>query len=287
MTITDSGYRQGRVLADHDPCGTSHRHDARALIVITTCNRSDMVRNFAPDFHRFCQNDRRYDFVLSIDGAEVGSNPDTLQFALEQKIAFLQSDQPEGVGISKNRVLRKLDGYDYYFFAEDDVQLCDARVFDTCISVSQATGIHHFSFHEPERIREIVSTSVWEGREIIHARYGSAQVSFYTGASLRKAGGWHPRFARWRRGGHTEHSYRIHRQGLAPAPFNIISSCLKCFAWNNPTSVVDSDHMPITKDGILIDEQSLIDEDLGYVEISTPSPFQLIVPSVVGEDALV
>jgi hypothetical protein len=113
---------------------------------------------------------------------------------------------------------------------------------------------------------------------IIHALYGSAQLSFFTRTALAAAGGWHPDFASRRRGGHTEHSYRVYRNGLAPAPFNIAEGCLGDLGWGNPPSVVSPDGLPITSDGIFTAEQELIDRRLKHFPLATLSPFRLVVP---------
>jgi hypothetical protein len=267
-----------RVLADYAGGRSGYRLDAQALISITTCDRSPLVRAFVPAFHRFCLGNPRFDLLLSIDGAAFGSNPDSLAFARERGIAFLVSRIPEGVGISKNRVVARLGGYTYYFFVEDDVELLDPRVFDTHIRLSEESGIHHFSLHERARIRHVISTTECQGTKIIHALYGSAQLSFFTRTALVAAGGWHPDFASRRRGGHTEHSYRVYRNGLAPAPFNIAEGCLGDLAWANPPSVVSDCGRPITSNGILTAEQELIDRRLKHLPLATPSRFRLAVP---------
>jgi hypothetical protein len=267
-----------RVLADYAGGRSEWRLGARALISITTCDRSPLVRTFVPAFHRFCLGNPRFDFLLSIDGVDFGSNPDTIAFARERGIAFVASRDPEGVGISKNRVLTRLGGYTCYFFVEDDVELLDPRVFETHIRLSEASGIHHFSLHERARIRDVISTVECQGMNIIHALYGSAQLSFFTRTALAAAGGWHPDFASCRRGGHTEHSYRVYRNGLAPAPFNIAEGCLGHLRWGNPPSVVSPDGLPITSDGIFTAEQELIDRRLKHLPLATLSPFRLVVP---------
>jgi hypothetical protein len=267
-----------RVLADCAAGRSGSLPGAQALISITTCDRSPLVRAFAPAFHRFCLDHPRFDLVLSVDGAAFGSNPDTVAFARERGIAFVASRDPEGVGISKNRVVASLGGYAYYFFVEDDVELLDPRVFETHIRLSEASGIHHFSLHERARIRRVISTTRCQGMNIIHALYGSAQLSFFTRTALSAAGGWHADFASWRRGGHTEHSYRVYRNGLAPAPFNIVERCLGDLCWGNPPSVVSPDGLPITSDGILTAEQELIDRRLKHLPLPTLSPFRLVVP---------
>jgi len=267
-----------RVLADYAGGNSEYRLGAQALIAITTCDRSPLVRAFVPAFHRFCLGNPRFDLLLSIDGAAFGSNPDSLAFARERGIAFVMSRVPEGVGISKNRVVARLGGYRYYFFVEDDVELLDPRVFDTLIRLSDGSGIHHFSLHERARIRHVMSTSEFQGMKIIHALYGSAQLSFFTRTALVAAGGWHPDFASRRRGGHTEHSYRVYRNGLAPAPFNIAEDCLGDLVWGNPPSVVSPGGQPITSHGIFTAEQELIDRRVMHLHLATPSPFRLAVP---------
>jgi hypothetical protein len=52
-----------------------------------------------------------------------------------------------------------------------------------------------------------------------------ARTSASTRAWPETVGGWHPSFARYRRWGHTEHSCRFVRAGLAPPPFNVAERC--------------------------------------------------------------
>src|SRR4051812_45090769 len=113
----------------------------RALIAITTCRRLEYLRSYLPHFAAFCAGDPHFDLVVAIDGTE----EDTLAFCEDWSIAAVYSDEREGVGLSKNRVLRCFGDYDYYFFVEDDVELLDGAVFPAHVDVARASGIHHLS----------------------------------------------------------------------------------------------------------------------------------------------
>jgi hypothetical protein len=193
----------------------------RALICITTCQRLKYLRRYLPHFARFCAADCRFQLLISLDGTE----PEVLAFCDEWQIPLVYSDEREGVGIAKNRVLDRFSDFDYYFFLEDDVELVDGSVFPGHVAVAQSSGIHHFSLFRQGGARKPIAESIVDGRRIIHCLYGGADFNFFTGEGLRQVGGWHPRFAEYRRFGHTEHSYRFVRRGLAPAPFNPVQTC--------------------------------------------------------------
>lgn len=234
----------------------------KGLVVITTCNRYKLFRLNLSKIVGFLKNKNRYDLVVAIDGMESSENHFSLQYAQSIGVACVVGDKQEGVGISKNRVVSLLPDYDFYFFIEDDVEVMGPRVFDEHLNVARVSNIHHFSLHHPSRLWQQILSSDFHGLGVIHTLFGSAQLNFFTGHALRTVGGWHKDFATLRRGGHTEHSYRVYRNGLAPAPFNFIEDLAKHCVWHDPEHVVWNKGVPQEDNGIYTIEAELIDKKL-------------------------
>lgn len=193
------------------------------LICITTYNHSALVKAFIWDYILFVQCHENFDFVLSLDG----SDKETIKYCERFGIPLIYSEKNEGVGISKNRVIETLSGYDNYFFIEDDVELLNPEVFDIHIDLSKKLDIHHFSLYPAWRSMEQVGELTTNNYHIIQTMYGSAQVNFFTRQGLDKVGGFHPMFAQYKRFGHTEHTYRFYHAGLSKYPFHIIKECIE------------------------------------------------------------
>lgn len=238
------------------------------LVAINTCNRPQLLREnlklLRQALNRLPGQGQDIDLVVSIDGMEMSSNQQAKQMALDMQVSCIVSDKPEGVGVSKNRVFKLLSDYDYYFFLEDDVKILDAQVFYQHIELFEQTGIHHFSLHEPERLIDLSEpTQIEQHKSIIHAQYGSAQFNFFTREALTTVGGFHRSFAKIRRGGHTEHSYRIYRAGLTPAPFNYAQHLASMCRWSNPPTVVIPHGHKVASNRLLEVENALIEQHLG------------------------
>jgi hypothetical protein len=176
------------------------------------------------------------------------------------------------VGLAKNRALARFPEFDYYFFIDDDTEVVDGSVFAQHIAASRASGIHHFSLFAAGGLRKPMHTSTAGGWSIAHGLYGGGPFSFFTGEGLRQVGGWHPRFAEFRRWGHTEHSWRFMRAGLAPAPFNVIDGLDRACIWHFHPSVTSSAEMPRDADQLTTPERELIDARLTHVPLQTLSP---------------
>jgi hypothetical protein len=240
-----------------------------ALVCITTCERASYLRRYLPHFAKLCAGDSRFSLLVSLDGPD----RDTVRLCEEWRVPLVHSAEREGVGISKNRVLESFPDFDYYFFLEDDVELVDGSVFPAHVELSQVSGIHHFSLFARRRIRNYTEESLVAGRRVRHGFYGSASFNFFTGEGLRQVGGWHPRFAEYRRWGHTEHSYRFFRAGLAPAPFNVAEELTETCIWHIPPSVTRSNLLPGDANQIVAPERELIDLELRHVPLQTLSPY--------------
>jgi hypothetical protein len=241
--------------------------DYQALVCVTTCQRLRYLRRYLPHLASFCARDSRFSLLVSLDG----DGADTRRFCERWEVPLVYSDQREGVGISKNRVLERFPDFDCYFFLEDDVEVVDGRVFPAHVELSQTSGIHHFTLFERGGTRKVTTQSMAAGHRVLHGLYGGADFSFYTGAGLRQVGGWHPRFAEYRRWGHTEHSYRFVRAGLAPAPFNVAEDLADACIWHSPPAVTRVDGVPIDADQIAAPERELMDQELTHVSVETIS----------------
>lgn len=249
------------------------------LIAITTCSRPDHVRAHLPRLARCAGETGRADLVLAIDGLCEPGNRSALEIARACGVSCVVADRSEGVGISKNRVVALLGGYDHYFFIEDDVGVRSARVFSEHARMHRETGIHHFSLHPTERLLEELAPSRICGGEVIrHAMYGGAQFNFFTRESLLRVGGWHTDFAEIRRGGHTEHSYRIFRSGLCPAPFNFVEGLLHCCRWTEPPSVVRNRDLAVAENRLFELENALIAERIEWMPFASGSEGRLLRP---------
>jgi len=236
---------------------------ANTLVAFTTCARPKLIRKNLSCLIHCLQGLRGFDLVVAIDGLSVTGNKETLSLVQKMGVDCIVANEPEGVGISKNRVLSLLGGYDYYFFIEDDVEVLSSDLFNRHIEAYLKTGIHHFSLHEPARLLNERKLTILRSGEIIrHTQFGSAQVNFFTQTALTKVGGWHARFGELRRGGHTEHSYRVCNAELCPAPFNYIDTLTHCCSWHNPASVVSARAYTIAPNRLLEIENDLIAQKL-------------------------
>jgi hypothetical protein len=241
--------------------------DYRALVCITTCNRAGYLHRYLPHFARFCVEDPRFTLLVALDG----NDGDTLKFCDEMAVPVVYSDQREGVGMSKNRAVQCFPDFDHYFFLDDDVELWDGSVFPAHVELAEASAVHHFSLFERNGLRKPTSDSVISGRRVDHGLYGGGVFNYYTATALQTVGGWHPLFARYRRWGHTEHSYRVFRAGLAPAPFNVALELSGACIWHSPPAVTRVQGVALDEDQIAAPERELMDQELTYVPVQTLS----------------
>lgn len=242
------------------------------LICINTYKSVDLVKAFIWDYIYFSQNNNQYDFIVSLDGYD----QKTIDYCMKYKIPLLYSTKNEGVGISKNRVIESYGDYDNYFFIEDDIELLNSTVFDLHIKLSQELNIEHFSLFEERRIRERMNVTTHSKYHIIQAMYGGAPFNFFTKKGLEKVGGFHTDFAKYKRFGHTEHTYRFVNNGLSKYPFQIIQECLEgYFRWNDPISRIKIS-VEISKNRLFVEEEKLIEKKLEYFPVKTLSSYKII-----------
>lgn len=239
----------------------------RALITITTCQRLDRIRRYAPHFAQFCNSDPRFSLLLALDGADDGYD----EFCSEWQLPLISSQQREGVGLSKNRVLDHFPDFDYYFFLDDDVELMDGSVFPAHVRLAREATIHHFSLFERGGLRQVTGETIIGDASVAHGMFGGGQFNFYTGYGLMKVGGWHTDFAEFRRWGHTEHTYRFFHAGLTPAPFNVVTSLSDACLWHYPPPVTRIANVLVDEDQISAVERRVMDAKLKYFPVTTLS----------------
>lgn len=237
---------------------------ATSLICITTCNRLEEIKKFIFPIIDFCNHNDKYDFLLSLDG----NNADYQSFSNQFNIPLLYSDCREGVGLAKNRVLKQFPGYDYYFFLEDDIELLNPGVFDNHIDFSKTCNTPHLSYTV---FGESTTLIVQERWHVLQGYHSGAQFSFFEAKALFKVGGWNTLFAKYKRFGHTEHSYRFYNSNLQPFPFIALKSTFSDFILHDPPHVTiladdkDFDYHP--------EEIELIKAKIKFTPVKIISPY--------------
>jgi len=242
----------------------------KTLVCINTCNRSDQLMGYVFDFIKYCRNKKDYDFIVSLDGKD----EDTINFCEKYKIPLIYSEKREGVGISKNRVLEKFNDYDYYFFLEDDVELLNGEIFEKHIDVANRCGFYHISLDERWRFIGNEDTKECGREKINYYDYGSASFNFFTKEGIEIVGGFHEEFAKYKRFGHTEHTYRYVNVKLHDRAFMVLENCFEGYCnWHNPPSVTDPKQFKLTKNRLATIEQDVIDKKLSNFPIKTLSKY--------------
>lgn len=237
----------------------------KSLICITTCKRVDYLKMIIFPFVAHCNASDKYDFLLAQDGNE----SEYAVFCDQYNIPMIYSDEREGVGISKNRVLSMFPDYDFYFFIEDDVELLDGSVFDDFIKVYAKTGFPHMSINF---LRDVIKNEIIGEYELQFAYWGGAQFNFFAGTGLKKVGGWHGLFAQYKRYGHTEHTYRFFYQGLQPSPFIAITNINQKLMLHNPPHVSVESGNVNDRTQLIEDEEKLIEQKSCFQPVTTFSP---------------
>ena len=244
----------------------------KTLICLNTCARALNIKALSWGYIDFCKDKDNYDFIISLDGID----DKTIDYCNKFNIPLLYSEEREGVGLSKNRVLESYRDYDYYFFIEDDAELLNPAIFDIHIELSKKLDIHHFSLFDRSRFKEITDNTKHKEYNIIHSLYGGAPFNFFTRKGLDKVGGFHTLFAKFKRFGHTEHTYRFVNNNLSKYPFNVIENLIEGYCrWNDPLSVTQI-KVATTKNRLFKDEEDLINLKLKYFELKTISKYTIL-----------
>jgi hypothetical protein len=239
---------------------------ANSLISITTCNRLSEVKKYIWDYLRFINQNSNFHFVLALDGNETSY----IEFAEEYDIPLIYSEEREGVGLSKNRVLTQFPDYEYYFFIEDDVELLNSEIFNKIIQISKRKNYPHFcNNHEKSKIYE----EYFDHIKITHSMTGGAQFAFYSKVGIDKVGGFNTCFAKYKRYGHTEHTYRFMHAKLQPNPFIFPPSFFNYFIVHAPKVVTQICNVKTNKLQLIDEEQRLIDLKINFINLKTLCEF--------------
>jgi|SRR5690554_129485 len=235
----------------------------KSLITITSCNRLSEVQKYIWDYLSFVNQNKDFHFVLALDGNE----KNYLDFCNEFDIPLIYSEEREGVGLSKNRVLTQFPDYDYYFFIEDDIELINPKIFIEHIHLFKKTGYHHFC-NNHERSKLLIDEN-----NLLFSKAGGAQFAFYTHQAIEKVGGFHTLFAKYKRFGHTEHTYRLFHAKLQPAPFIFSPEWRKMILVHAPVAVTQHSGLKTNENELIEEEQALIDNKTTHFPLSTLSSF--------------
>jgi hypothetical protein len=202
-----------------------------------------------------------------------GKDPSYIKFFEKNKIPLIYSECREGVGLSKNRVLAKFPNYEYYFFIDDDVELINADVFEIHIEISNNAKLHHLSLGEQKRFIDVTEIKKIHNFSLMYSMIGSGAFNFFTKKGIDQVGGWHTEFARHKRFGHTEHSYRYYNKGISKAPFITIMECINYLRWHNPISVTPVPNVEVSQKLLHDSEVNIMKKKLEYFPISTICQF--------------
>lgn len=250
----------------------------KSLICITTCNRLLYLKYILPEYIEFCQQHSEFDFLITLDG----KSEEIIAFLKELGIPFLYSEEREGVGLAKNRVLEQFPEYDYYFFIDDDVQLLNGAIFKGYINLAEKHHYAHMSCGEYKHFYGDFENPTIDGDPFIMTNWGSGVFNFFTKTGLQKVGGWHTLFAKYRRYGHTEHTYRFFHSGLNPRPYIVPEQFTQGYLrFRNPPSVTSNTSELINpKTGYNYAEEDLIKSKSSFFPVKTISKYQYIAGDV-------
>lgn len=160
-------------------------------------------------------------------------------------------------------------------FVEDDVGLLNSAVFDLHIKAAQELNVHHMSLFPEERIfGKQKELRLINGFTVYCSLFGGAPFNYFTKTGIDTVGGFHTCFAKYRRFGHTEHSYRFVNAGLADYPFYVLSDCLHGYLrWSDPVSVTKIKVDTVNR--VFIEEHDLMGQKLAHFPVVTLSSFRV------------
>lgn len=238
------------------------------LICITSCNRLAEVKKYILPYIQFVNENENFNFLLSLDG----TNEDYIKFCKKFEIPLIYSDEREGVGMSKNRVLSQFPNFDHYFFIDDDVELYNSKIFDIHVKFGDySVQFYHMS---STPLKTIEHSEYLEGHKLLYSHIGGGYFNYFHKNGIKTVGGWHSKFAKYKRYGHTEHSYRFKNAGLSSYPFTVISECINDLILHDPVHVTNPiTNGELTENELFIEEQILINEKLKYFPVQTISAF--------------
>lgn len=245
--------------------------DKRALIAITTCNRFGYFKRFIWDYVFFVEGAPDFELVVSLDGY----NEEYVEFCNRYGISIIYSEVREGVGLSKNRVLNSFPNFQFYFFIEDDVELIDEQIFNLSIGTLNELKVHHLCGNENHKAE---SLSLKENDVLNCSWFGGGYFSVYSKKGIETVGGWDTRFVKYKRFGHTEHSYRFVSSGLQSYPFIFPDAANSCILLHSPPSVTaTSSSLVFDENGLIQEETDLIRSQISFQEVLTICQYNKIV----------
>lgn len=238
----------------------------KSLIAITSCNRLNEVQKYIWPYLQFVNENSSFHFVLALDGKDQGY----IDFCEEWDIPLIYSEEREGVGLSKNRVLTKFPEYRYYFFFEDDVELIDTNIFEESIYIYKETGYPHLcgNFRHKHYNTENIN-----GFQLNYSLTGDAGFLFFSKRELEKVGGYHTLFSKYKRFGHSEHTYRFYHANMQPSPFICPVNFESYMLTHNPESVSRPLNIVIEENQWIQEEAALIKSGSKYYPLNTLSDF--------------
>lgn len=159
---------------------------------LITCNRPDFFKNCYDSMKDYVEN-----LVIVNDG-----NP--FEKDVRDNHHFIQNEQNQGVGKSKNIALRYLldKKLDYYFLVEDDMIIKRPEVFSKYIELYKLTNIHHFNygFHGPAN-RDVsykpcprLVINMGDKFKLVLNKHCVGAFSFYTKHALDVSGLMNPEY---------------------------------------------------------------------------------------------
>lgn len=241
---------------------------SKSLICITTCKRIDLIKKYILPYINFTRSNEEFEFLLAQDG----SLPDYESFTDDFKIPMISSEKREGVGLSKNRVLESFPNYSNYFFLDDDVELVDPSIFLAYVTFNRKNEFHHLS---STRFFDLKENDEINGHSVNFGDRGGGYFNFFTRTGLERVGGWHTDFAKWKRYGHTEHSYRFVNAGLQKYPFIVLADSIDKVIIHSPDHVSEPlNELVDPADELFLHEKELIAKKLKYFPLKTISKYQ-------------
>lgn len=242
--------------------------EEKALITITSCNRIDLVKKFIWDYVSFVSRNKKFHFLLALDG----SDPEYISFAKNFEIPILFSEEREGVGLSKNRVLKEFPSYDYYFFLDDDIELIDESIFNDCLQIMKKKIYPHLCGNH---IKTCLEKEYVDQFTLIEGMTGGGYFTCYSKEGVDKVGGFHTAFVKYKRFGHSEHSYRFFHQGLQPFPFIYYDEGFNKLIIHSPESVSSKANLRLDNNEWIKEEKDLIDKKNSYFPITTLCSYEV------------